>query len=316
MSNWSERVAAHSIWQVLKDLEVTLANAEKREGLDALANSSLDRVRSVVRFISQRLESTDPLLVNLAVLDATSSALTRMRDEVMSFAGNGDVGHLNNANSHADSVLTGVAPLPVIVSGSEVRTLGRAAADYRRGLESVVKSVKTREDALSQKVAATQTRLSELQSAVDTVKAGVEAFLASATSSFQQSQEIRQAEGARVQSEIETRFQALTAELSSKITDAIGEFAALRLATQAKVDTELAAIRAEHAKSATEILAESEGSGGRVGGLDRRSRRHFRVSGCGSQRTLHEVVLADRDIGLVRRTHLVRAYRILQRRLC
>ena len=37
MSNWSERVAEHSIWQVLKDLEVTLENAEKREGLDALA---------------------------------------------------------------------------------------------------------------------------------------------------------------------------------------------------------------------------------------------------------------------------------------
>lgn len=256
MSQWSERVATHGIWEVIKDLEAALENAEKREGLDAPANAALDRIRSVTRFVSQRLDSTDPLLVNMAVLEATSAALTRMRDEVGNFAGNGDAGHLNNANSHADSVLSSAAPLPVIVTGNEVRTLGRAAADYRRGLESVVESVKAREASLNQKVAATQQKLTELQVAIDALRSGAEAFLTSATSNFQQSQEVRQTEGARIQSEIEARFQALTADLSLKTTDAIGDFAALRLATQTRADTELAAIRADHAKSASVVLAE------------------------------------------------------------
>jgi hypothetical protein len=256
MSNWSERVAAHGVWQVLKELEITLENAEKREGLDSLANAALDRVRTVMRFVSQRLESADPLLVNLAVLDATSAALTRVRDEVTHFSGNGDLGHLTNANTHADAVLVGAAPLPVVVSGNEVRTLGRAAAEYRRGLESVLDSVKAREAGLTQKVSATEQKLLDLQSAVDVVKAGAETFLTSARSSFQQSQEARQVEGARTQSDVETRFQSLTAELAAKTTEAISEFAALRVATQTRVDAELAAIRSAHASSASQVLAD------------------------------------------------------------
>lgn len=258
MSNWSERIAAHGVWQVLRDFETTLENAEKREGLELAAAAALDRVRTVSRFVAQRLESTDPLLVTPATLDAVLVPLTRMRDETTHFAGNGDIGHLTNANSFADSVLSSVAPVPVVVSGNEVRTLGRAAADYRRGLESVIESVKAREAALTQKVAATQQTLADLQAAVESVKVGAETFLASARSGFQQSQEARLAEGARVQSEIETRFQALTADLSSKTAEAIGAFAALRLDTQARVTAELAEIRSGHEKSAARVLADME----------------------------------------------------------
>ena len=258
MSNWSERVAAHGVWQVLKELEVTFENAEKREGLDALANTALDRVRTVARFVTQRLQSTDPLLVTVTVLDAMSAALTRVRDEVTHFAGNGDIGHLTNANTHADAVLASAAPLPVIVSGDEVRTLGRAATDYRRGLESVVESVKAREEALNQKVAATQQKLSELQSALEAVRAGAETFLTSAQGSFQLSQEVRQSEGARILSEVEARFQALTADLSGKTSAAVSEFAALRLAAQTRVEAELMGIRADHAKAAALVLVAIE----------------------------------------------------------
>lgn len=258
MSNWSERVAAHGVWQVLKELEVTFENAEKREGLDAQANTALDRIRTVARFVTQRLQSTDPLLVTRSVLDATSAALTRVRDEVTHFTGNGDIGHLNNANTHADTVLSSAVALPVIVSSDDVRTLGRAATDYRRGLESVVESVKARGEAVEQRVTAAQQKLSELQSAVDAVKAGAETFLASASISFQQSQEARQSEGARLHSEVEARFQVLTADLSGKTSAAVSEFAALRLATQTRVEAELLGIRAEHAKTASQVLAAME----------------------------------------------------------
>lgn len=258
MSQWTDRISNHQVWQTLQDLDVSVGNASSREGIDERAHAALDRIASVSRFVHSRLESADPLLVAPQSLEAVQAALTRVRDEITQFTGNGDLGHLTNANAQADNVVRDLASIPVLVSGNEVRTLGRAAADYRRGLEAVVAEVKQREASLAQNVSALQQRIAELQAAVDKVRTTSETVLSQASNAFQQSQENRQAESARLQSEQESRFLAITADLTAKGTALNTEFAALRQATETRVEGELKAIRDGHAASAQAVLLEIE----------------------------------------------------------
>lgn len=258
MNQWSEKAQGHQVWQTLADLETSLGNADKREGIDERGIAALDRVRAAVRYVRLRLEGVDPLILPVNVLEALVANLTRVRDEITHFSGNGDLGHLGNANTNVDSTLQAASALPVVVSSNEVRQLSRAAGDYRRGLENVLQEVKARESALAASAIETQQKLSALQVAIDAAKANADSFLSEARNGFQQSQELRQSEGARISSEQEAKFLALTSDLSNKVTTALTEMSAQRQETEKKVEAELAAIRNDHAAKAAAVLVEIE----------------------------------------------------------
>lgn len=267
MSQWTDRVSNHQVWQTISDLEISLINAGKREGIDERAHAALDRLTAVGRFALARMEEADPNLVSPQTLEAVQAALTRVRDGVTAFIGDGDPGHLTNSNVQADVTIRELATIPVLVSGTEVKTLGRAAAEYRRGLESVVQEVKARESSLAQNVSALQQKVAELQAVLEKVRSNSETVLSQATNSFQQSQEARAAEATRLQADQEARFGALVTDLTVKTTTIATEFSALRDATQKRVDAELIAMREGHAAAAAAVLKEMEAQKAKADGL-------------------------------------------------
>ena len=128
MSQWTDRIRSHPVWQQLAGLGPVLDQAASREGNDPAAVDAIERLRAVLTLAGKRLAATDPFLTYPGPLDSLNGALQNATNEVQSYISNGNVGHLTNANSHADSALAHLSTLITPNVPDDVVVLSEAAS--------------------------------------------------------------------------------------------------------------------------------------------------------------------------------------------
>src|SRR5262249_17830343 len=106
MSQWAERIRNHQVWQQMQSLGPIIAQAVARDGIDVTGIDGVERIRTVLAFIGKRLAAADPVTNYPAPLDGISSALQSAIAELQAFVGDGNTGHIANANANADAALT------------------------------------------------------------------------------------------------------------------------------------------------------------------------------------------------------------------
>jgi hypothetical protein len=74
MSQWTERVVSHSVWQQMETLGPALDQAAMREGIDPSTHDGLERIRAILTFAGKRLAGADPQLMHPAPLDGIAVA--------------------------------------------------------------------------------------------------------------------------------------------------------------------------------------------------------------------------------------------------
>lgn len=111
MAQWSERYKSHPLWQNLQTLGPTIDTAFNREGIDAEALDGLARLKAILTFVGRRLAGADTYLFQVGTIDALSNSLQTIINEVQAFTANGNIGHINNANSHGDIAYEAFLPV-------------------------------------------------------------------------------------------------------------------------------------------------------------------------------------------------------------
>ncbi len=113
MSQWTDRIRNHQVWQQLQSLGPAIDQAVAREGVDPDTVAALERLRAVLTFVGKRLAAADPATTHPGPLDGITTALQNSTNEVQAFVANGNAGHVANANSHGDTALSHLAQVAV-----------------------------------------------------------------------------------------------------------------------------------------------------------------------------------------------------------
>ena len=135
MSEWTDRIRNHPVWQHLAALGPSIDQARGREELDAPTVDGLERVRAVLAFVGKRLATADPFTTHMAPLDGLATAFQSATAEVQAFVADGSPEHITNANAHADTALHCLAQIAVPGTPEELAGLKDAATAYRITLE-------------------------------------------------------------------------------------------------------------------------------------------------------------------------------------
>src|SRR5260370_27407931 len=70
MSQWTDRIQNHGVWQQMKDLGAAIDNGAAREGASVAAIEGLERLRAVLTFAGRRLAGGNPQLPSNNTPDA------------------------------------------------------------------------------------------------------------------------------------------------------------------------------------------------------------------------------------------------------
>lgn len=121
---------SHPLWASTDRLQALIDKADKREEPSAAA--PLSDVRYLASILKSHRKPGDTAPYSKVTLDSINSNLTNVLNEVKNYVANGNVGHLTNAENHAQQVLHGAGLLPAaLLKGGAAGQANKVFKEYR-----------------------------------------------------------------------------------------------------------------------------------------------------------------------------------------
>lgn len=220
MSQWTERIKTHPIWNELNLLDPAIDQAAAREGNDITVIDGLERLRAVLGFCGKRLASADTFLVEPRPLTALNTALTNARTEIETFITDGIAAHIANANVKADELL---AALPAILapnSSDELTVISESVSSYRTALEKHLQEALAMQLKLNAASDANGIKLADLEKTLTTEQQRLATLVSDYQTQFSTAQDKRASEFAVAQADQQTKNAALMSENQTQFSAA------------------------------------------------------------------------------------------------
>jgi hypothetical protein len=224
VSQWNERYKEHPVWKTLDDVGPAIDQAMGREGNDAQATEMLSRLKAVHIFIARRLAGADRYLLTVGPLDNINNSFLSLLPEVRNFVANGNVGHLTNANAHADSALAHTSQLNVPYTTEDFQGAKEAADSYRQSLDSALATSTAASSQNRAELEALRARIVELNTEITDEKKRVATVGTEYQSQFSTAQETRNREFLEGQQQRLENFTKVSTEYTQKLSDQNADF--------------------------------------------------------------------------------------------
>lgn len=248
MSQWTERLRDHSVWQQMSLLGPAIDEALRREALEPQVIDGLERLRTVLAFIGKRLAALDPALCSVGPLDAIGTGLANALNEAQVFPSDGSEAHITAANVYADTALANLASLPTVLGPVELEALGSASIAYRITLEQNLAAARSRVAALEASAEALQSKMADL----GTESTATRESLLSQGADFL-------VQFSAAQSERQASFQKTLTGITENLQGQIDAFKESRQQHTVAQEQNITEIRKETVEKASGILVEVQG---------------------------------------------------------
>jgi len=255
MNQWIDRVKNHAVWDQMKSLGQAIDTAAQRDGIDAETLSGVERIRTLLSSIGQRLASVDPALVLPSTLDGINNAFSAATQELQQFTASGSTGHIANANANADSALASAVAQFFPISKLELATLNKSATQYRDSVETAFRKIQQSAAAVDSEIARNAARLDEIAADGNNVRQRSDAFLAEVQAQFSRAQEVRASDFSDAQQNRQDKFTSVVADFSDKLSTHVAELAAIRAELQRTSNELLASLQQDYESQAGQVLA-------------------------------------------------------------
>lgn len=137
----------HPVWAALTELESLLDAAEDRG--EAAATAPLASLRYLAAAARSHSEPSDTGPYTNTGLQNVQNSLSPVAQEIRNYVSNGNVGHLANAQTHADTALYHVGLWPTsILKGGAAAQANKVFMEYRGAAEEALKSLRETNQAL------------------------------------------------------------------------------------------------------------------------------------------------------------------------
>lgn len=228
--------------------------ARVREDISPDGIEGLERLRAVLAFAGKRLAIADPLLVHTSPLDSLASYVQSATTEVQAFVSNGAVGHIANANGHADAALLSLAQILPPQVPEELETLQTSVINYRNTLEDQLRRFSAETLRLRSEADSLQDKLGDLAAQIGSESQRLSQLSAEYQSQFSSAQDTRSREFAGAQATRQERATALITEFSERLTEHNADFAQRKELASQDYETRLDALRQQFEVQAANVL--------------------------------------------------------------
>jgi len=252
VTQWEDKLTNHPIWIQLRNFGPAIDNALKREGLDSQSIEALSRLKAVFAFTENRLAGADPFILNFGTLDNLGNQLQTIIQEVQNFTANGNIGHITNANTTADSALNILAQVNVLMTTEDFISAKEAAETYRIGLGNVLSELRSSSRQVQADLDALKAQLVELATEINNEKARLVTVSTDFQTKFLADQELKNKEFATAQKDQQDQQSALLAEFKQVSSDIHAKF----LADQESRSTEFTKNQKERQEQYSALISE------------------------------------------------------------
>lgn len=139
MSRWVESFESHAFRAVWSDLKNQLFTVEADDQTVLTSVEEILRFKKVVEYLDGLIEGIDPELVPESIWVQFEQQAKESLVQITAFASNRNITHMEQANKHADNLLTYLRPYMVLPKNAAI-SIKRAATIYADGVEDYVGS--------------------------------------------------------------------------------------------------------------------------------------------------------------------------------
>jgi hypothetical protein len=258
MSQFSERIKADPVWQILQSFGSAIDAASKREDINAESIDNLERLKVVLTFCGKRLASADPYLMEPPPLAKINGAWTAAQAEIDKFAADGNVSHLATANTQADTVLRILSTVVAPVNLDDLGAIRESATAYRNTLNEYLEETTKTNSLLKNSSAEVLSRLTELGTEIFVEKQKISNALSDLQSQFAIGQTNRNAEFATAQAERQASNAASLSQVEKSFAEAQAERQAKYSQSLAEHQAQFTAAQEERVKSDNEAQTDRQ----------------------------------------------------------
>jgi predicted nucleic acid-binding Zn-ribbon protein len=227
MSKWSDKFNNHPFLGIWSTLEVLIKNEKFDEIITEDYIEDLARLRKVVVHLNSIIKNIDPELFPYHHLASMQGQTQACINELNAYSGNGNTGHLQNANNNADQLLIMFQQLPsslYSLSSESVNeavtaystTIGGYLEQYKNSIEDNVTEAQERLETLSSSITEKETELKTLTQELSTVKQAIQQQTTEFNTQYQTSESERAGKFTKAYEKYEENVDIKFKELATK----------------------------------------------------------------------------------------------------
>lgn len=175
MSRWIDQFSNHAFqatWMKLKDV---LEKAFVDDETVITSVKELARLKKVVSYVDEILTGMDPEIVPGSIWDNFNTQSTACLQHINNYATNRNISHVQQANAHADNLLTYVRPY-MVAPGKAATALANAVKKYASTIDEYAVSFKERADGLVLVIKNYESEASEILDGARGAKSAIDKF--------------------------------------------------------------------------------------------------------------------------------------------
>lgn len=134
MSRWMEQFTNHAFQKVWVDLKEALDKSTIDDETITTSVKEFARLRKIIAYLDEMILSIDPELVPLDTWDKFNTQATPCLQKLNDYNSDKNIAHINQANAHADNLLTYVRPY-MIIEGKVGKALQSSLKAYSETID-------------------------------------------------------------------------------------------------------------------------------------------------------------------------------------
>lgn len=150
-----EKFLTNPVHEKLEQLKQTLSNTENRKILPV---ENIQFFESFFKYCLDRLRLTIPLLIQESELNNLSAEIESGNSQIITYFGNKNIGHLNNAVNNFNSALTRLKNFPFPLSKDDFNFANQVTS-FQNAVESAYNNLNTHAQTIHQKLIDTEKEL-------------------------------------------------------------------------------------------------------------------------------------------------------------
>ena len=184
MSRWTDSYKTHAFRTQWDRWKAAVENIPADDPALIPHSSELARLKKATRYVDGALSGLDPELVPLNFWDQLRDQISAGADQIQSFNGSKNIGHIHNAQSNLDVILSFVRPymltkgaLGAALQGAAqayADTLDSSAKKLEQSIAATVSEIQKKKDAVTEYASTAERQVSEIQSSHEKLFVGDE----------------------------------------------------------------------------------------------------------------------------------------------
>lgn len=251
MNQWEKQFRGHPVHAEMAELE-KLVQTSAPPVPDEQQVDAYNRLMAVVSLAFGYLKSVSPDFASREILDRLQNAFANIRSQLMQYLKTKNAGHLSNANSQADQLLTAIPASDRVITQEGFTAL---INDLQRNVQALIAGLTTTANQYADSVKSLQTKNESLQRRIDqqdghanAQKERIDKAIAEFQRQFSEADQARRKQIEQTERQHNDQFAAFRDDISKQIK-------ALLEQKQAEVQTTLQSFKEEAKKTIAEMEA-------------------------------------------------------------